>query len=354
MGSTFEWYLGGMTPLLETVPNFSEGRDPGFVREVCAEMARAGAEVLDASADREHHRSVVTAIGTAAQIEDAVVAAAEVAVARIDLRRHRGVHPRIGALDVAPVVPLLDARMDEAIASAARIAERIEALGVPVFLYGRSSADGRGLAGLRRGGVEGLRHGFPPDRYPDHAAGRTDPHPTAGATCVGARPLLLAWNLQVEGVALDDLRAIAAALRERGGGFAGLRTLALYLGPDRHSQLSMNLEDVDTRDPGAVFDAAERAVHEAGGRIVATEVIGMIPDALVLRTAARRLRLLEGDPRRLLSARIARHVAARPPDLDAVVSWIRAAGADVPPHVREAADRLALQPTATPILGDSV
>lgn len=343
-----------MIPLLETVPNFSEGRDPGFLREVCAEMTRAGVEVLDASADADHHRSVVTALGGLKEIEDAVVAAAEVAVARIDLRDHRGAHPRVGALDVAPFVPLLGASMDDAIGVAARVAERVEALGVPSYAYGRSAVDGRTLASLRRGGFEALQGGFPADRVPEYTAGRDGPHPTAGVSCIGARPLLLAWNLWVEGVDLSTLRTLASSLRERGGGFVGLRTLALDLGADRPLQLSMNLEDVDTRDPGAVFDAAEGAVREVGGRVAATEVIGMIPDALVLRTAARRLRLLENDPRRLLSARIAQHVASRPRDLETLVSWVRAGGLEAPPHVREAAERLAFQPTATPILGEPV
>lgn len=342
-----------MIPILETVPNFSEGRDPGFLREVSAEMGRAGVEILDASADPDHHRSVVTAVGHPEEVENALVAAALVARERIDLRTHRGVHPRIGALDVAPLVPLLGADMSRATSSATRVADRIAGLGIPVYLYGRSGPEGRTLADLRRGGFERLADGFPVERPPDRDAGRSAAHPSAGVSCVGARPLLLAWNLLVEGLPHDDLRAIAADLRETGGGFAGLRALALSLPEPRKLQLSMNLEDVERRDPYAVFEAAERAIEAAGGRVTATEVIGMIPDALVLRTSARRLGLLGSDAGRLLSARVARHVARRgSSEFETLVSWIRAAGSGVPSDVRAAAERLALQSTTTPILGD--
>ena len=344
-----------MMPILETVPNFSEGKDLGFLREVSAEMRGAGVDILDASADPDHHRSVVSAVGTPAEVEDALVAAARVAREWIDLRDHRGIHPRIGALDVAPVVPLLGADISTATSTAHRVADRIAQLGIPVYLYGRAGPDGRTLADLRRGGFEQLADGFPAERPPDRAAGRSSAHPSAGVSCVGARPLLLAWNLFVEGVAPDELRRIASSLRETGGGFEGLRVLALSLPARGEHQLSMNLEDVERRNPDAVFEAADRAVTSAGGHVVATEVIGMIPDALVLRTSAHRLRLLGADAGRLLSARVARHVARRGlSEFETLVTWIRAAGSGVPSDVRAAAERLALQSTTTPILGDSV
>ena len=343
-----------MIPVLEAVPNFSEGRDPGFLREATAEMGRAGVEVLDASLDPDHHRSVVTVVGAPGQVEAALTAAAEVALARIDLRGHDGVHPRIGALDVAPVVPLLGTGMDVAVASAARVARAVAELGIPVYLYGASTPNDTGLAELRRGGFERLAEGFPPDRVPDFPAGRTAAHPTAGATCVGARPLLLAWNLVIEGLEQADVAGVARRLRASGGGFPGLRALALRLSTGT-LQLSMNLEDVERRDPDAVFDAAAGLVEAAGGRIVATEVIGMFPDALVLRSSARRLGLLGADVGRLLSARLARHVARRASnDLEILVNWVRTNDAGAPPDVRAAAERVALPTTTTPTPGESV
>lgn len=340
-------------PVLEAVPNFSEGRDPEFLREVTTEMEREGVEVLDASSDRDHHRSVVTLVGTPERVEAALVASARIAIDRIDLRRHQGVHPRIGALDVAPLVPLVSTPMTTAVQSARRVARGIEALGVPVYLYGQAAPDRVGLPALRRGGFEALRDGFPPHRVPPHTAGRTSAHPSAGATCVGARPLLLAWNLVVEGIDLRSLAGLARELRESGGGMPGVRALALHLEESGRTQLSMNLEEVERRDPAAVFEAAETGVELLGGRIVATEVVGMIPDTLVLRTSARRLGLLDAHPGRLLSARLAGHLARRgASDLETLVSWVRTCGSGVPDHVRRAAERLALPSTITPIPGD--
>ena len=330
-----------MIPVLEAVPNFSEGRDPGFIREVTDEMTRCGVDVLDASLDPDHHRSVVTAIGGVREVEDALVASARVALERIDLRTHRGVHPRIGALDVAPVVPVAGTPMAVARRCAAAVATRIADLGIPVYMYAESSPEPRSLASLRRGGFEALAAAFPQDRWPDHDAGRRSAHPTAGAACVGARPLLLAWNLQVEGVDLADLREVARELRESGGGMPGLRALALRLERADTLQLSMNLEDVERRDPDEVFERATNEVEERGGRIASTEVIGLIPDALVLRTGARRLRLLGPDSQRLLSTRLASHLARRgSKDLDTVVSWARSAPAGAPPAVLAALERL--------------
>lgn len=340
-------------PVLEAVPNFSEGRDAGFLREVTDEMSRAGVEIFDASADPDHHRAVVTLAGAPGAVEAALVAGARVAVERIDLRRHRGVHPRIGALDVAPVVPLLDTPMARAVEVAHAVARGVAALGVPVYLYGEASPGGAGLAALRRGGFEALVEGFPAGRTPPYDAGRSAAHPTAGVTCVGARPILLAWNLHVEGLSLDEVGTIARGLREAGGGFPGLRALAFRLERGDAVQLSMNLEDAERRDPDGVFAAAEAAVSARGGRIVATEVIGMIPDALVLRTSARRLGLLDANPGRLLSARLAKHVARRgSDDLEALVSWVRIAGSGVPADIRGAAERLAHSSLTTPIPGD--
>lgn len=339
--------------MLEAVPNFSEGRDPDFLREVTTEMEREGAEVLDASSDRDHHRSVVTLVGSPSQVEGALIAAARVALDRIDLRDHRGVHPRVGALDVAPLVPMLDTPMAVAVSSARRVARGIESLGIPVYLYGESAEGRPGLAELRRGGFEALRDRFPEGRCPPHPAGRTAAHPTAGVSCVGARPILLAWNLLVDGVSFESLAVVARELRESSGGLPGVRALALRLPESETLQLSMNLEDTERRDPEEVFAAAEAGVDSLGGRIVATEVIGMIPDALVLRTAARRLRLLDAHPGRLLSTRLAGHLARRGArDLETLVSWARTSGAGVPTHVRGAAERLALPSTITPIPGD--
>ncbi len=343
-----------MSALLEAVPNISDGRDPELLEALAAAVRAAGAELLDASGDPDHHRSVLTFIGSPERVEAASLAVAEIACDRIDLREHRGVHPRIGALDVLPIVPLAGTPSAVAQRSARRVGAGLEALGIPVYWYADSSTPpGRGLAELRRGGVEALRDGWPEGRHPDLDAGRDRPHPSAGATCVGARPLLLAWNVFVEGVGEGVAREIARSLREVGGGFPGVRALALPLESSGRLQISMNLERVEGRDPWAVFRALEDRVEEAGGRVVETEVIGMIPDALVLPAAADRLRLYGATPSRLLSRRIAEHRAAHPAadDAAAVAAWCEGRE-DVPDSIREAAARLRGLSDPLPVFSD--
>ncbi|MGH7476358.1 MAG: glutamate formimidoyltransferase [Longimicrobiales bacterium] len=302
--------------VMEAVPNFSEGRDRRVIEAIVAAVTAAGAEVWDWSMDADHHRSVVTFAGTSAQVERAVLAAAVVACERIDLRRHRGLHPRIGALDVVPIVPLAGADMADARVLARRIGHSLASeLGVPVYFYGEASEPpGRELAELRRGGFETLAAGWPIQRTPDIIPAdwlHPGAHPSAGATCVGARPVLLAWNVWLDGVAAADAATIAQELRERGGGFRGLRALALTL-PERGSvQLSMNLEDLEAVSPLEVFTHIEARVQALGGRLTQTEVIGMIPDQLALAAAADRFKLTDATRARLLTARLAEHVLGR-------------------------------------------
>jgi glutamate formiminotransferase len=298
--------------ILEAVPNFSEGRDLARVRRIVDRIAEHDVEVLDWSADPDHHRSVVTFIGSPDDVRRAAVAAARVAVAEIDLRDHEGVHPRVGALDVLPFVPLEEATMADAVRAAERAAAEIETLGVPVYLYG-SAARGpvADLAALRRGGFELLSRGWPDGRSPDLPAGRSSAHPTAGCTCVGAREVLLAWNVVTEGLSPEAARSIAGRIRERGGGFPGLRALGLHLERQQRVQISMNLEDPVRTSPMAVFETISDLVTAAGGRVVETEVIGMMPDTLVQQGSTDRLHLLDPRRSRVLSHRVAEYVSAR-------------------------------------------
>jgi glutamate formiminotransferase len=303
--------------LLEAVPNFSEGRDPAVVEAIVSAVRAAGVDVLDWSADADHHRSVVTIVGPPASVENAAVAAARIAVERIDLTRHHGMHPRVGALDVLPFVPLAGLTMADARASARRVGMRLaHELGVPVYYYGAASEPpGRPLSVLRRGGFETLQTGWPADRPADvlpaqwaHAGA----HPTAGVTCVGARRVLLAWNVFVSGISSADARLIAAALREANGGFLGVRALGLRLPAADRVQISMNLEDVTLTPPMDVFSAIESAVLERGGAIEETEIIGMLPDELVWGAAADRLRLAPETATRLLSQRLLQVITRQP------------------------------------------
>jgi glutamate formiminotransferase len=206
--------------------------------------------------------------------------------------------------------------LEEAVASARRVGERLaREVGIPVYYYGQGSTPaGRTLQELRRGGYEALAAGWPDGREPDilpqdwpHAGA----HPSAGVTCVGARPLLLAWNVHVEGIDRAEAVAVARTLRESGGGLSGVRALALMLPRRALLQISMNLEDVGRRSPMAVFRRLEALLAERGGMIVETEIIGMLPDSLVLEAAAERLRLRPGTEQRLLSSHLLRHLAQR-------------------------------------------
>jgi glutamate formiminotransferase len=300
-----------MLKVLECVPNFSEGRDLAKVQALRDAIAAAGAEVLDWSADADHHRSVITFIGDPATVEASALSVAKLAAEHIDLRRHEGVHPRVGALDVLPFVPLVGADMSDAVASAHRVGRRIGEFGIPVFYYGAASTPpGRGLATLRRGGFEAMRDGFRAGLVADEPRGARAPHPTAGVTCVGARNVLLAWNVYVADLTLEDAQAIAARIRERGGGFAGLRALGIRLPSKDRVQISMNLEDPDRTSPLAVFEAIERLAAQMGGRVEETEVIGMAPDTLVHPATVNRLVLPDLGPARVLSRRVDRYVRA--------------------------------------------
>ena len=342
-----------MLPILEAVPNFSEGRDLGRVRQLVDAVEAAGADVLDWSADPDHDRSVITFVGSPTVVEEAAVAAAQVALEVIDLRTHRGVHPRVGALDVLPFIPLSGLDPQDAIDTAHRVGRRLQGMGLPVYWYAQASdPPGRTLASLRRGGFDSIRDGFPDGREPDllpEGWEHSGAHPSAGATIVGARPLLLAWNVDVEGVPSQVLRDLAAEIRAVGGGFAGLRALALELAQQGRVQVSMNLEDLQQTSPMDVFRAIEERVQASGGRVVGTEVIGMLPTELVLGAARERLELQDVGRERLLAEALASHMDRRVECATReVLDAVRNAGRSVPDEVRQAVDRLGGE-----LLGDS-
>lgn len=295
---------------MEAVPNLSEGRDLAVVEAAVEAVLEAGAEVLDWSADPDHNRAVLTLLGTPEVLEVAAVALARLAVERIDLRRHRGVHPRIGALDVLPFIPLIHASMEDARALAHRVGDRLaREVGLPAYYYGHASTPaGRGLAELRRGGFEALTADWPAGRRPDVVPPDWPyggAHPSAGATCIGARDVLLAWNVIVRDVTHADARSIARAIRASDGGFPGVRAMAVSLERRGEIQVSMNIEDPGRVDPTEVYRAIESAVADAGGAMGETEVIGLIPDAMLYGAASERLRLgRAASPGRVLSARV--------------------------------------------------
>jgi glutamate formiminotransferase / 5-formyltetrahydrofolate cyclo-ligase len=260
---------------LLAVPNVSEGRDARAIDAIGQAFAAGGARLLDVHSDPDHHRSVFTLAGEPGAVAPALLAGAREAVARIDLRRHEGVHPRVGAIDVAPVVHLRPEDRGAACAEALVVADLLaDELDLPVFLYG-ALADGRRRADLRRGGIEGLAQRMHAEELvPDF--GPALPHETAGVTLVGGRPPLVAFNLELAAPAtVDDARAIAARVREGGEeGLPGLRAIGLELAGRGVAQVSFNVED-PFATPLAVVVAAVRRHSE----VAAAELVGLAPAA---------------------------------------------------------------------------
>jgi glutamate formiminotransferase len=287
---------------LESVPNFSEGRDGGTIEALRAVLG-AEADVLDVHADVDHNRSVFTVVGDDAALVEALVRGVECARDRIDLRRHDGAHPRIGAADVVPVVPLRPEDRERARVAAQRVAERVgEELGLPVFLYGELAPD-RGPAFFRRGGPEELQRRIDAGELaPDFGPPKLDPR--AGGVIVGARRPLIAFNVNLATTDVGVARAIASIVREKGGGFPGVRALGLALPRAGHAQVSMNVEDYEA---AALHEILERVEAEAAARGVAvsgSELVGLMPAAAAAAAAGAMLRIDGFAPSRLLELRL--------------------------------------------------
>jgi glutamate formiminotransferase len=287
---------------LESVPNFSEGRN----RETIAALRRAlgaSAEVLDVHADADHNRSVFTLVGDEAGLVDALVAGIACARERIDVRRHEGAHPRIGAADVVPLVPIRPEDRERAQAAAREVAARVgDELDLPVFLYA-DLAPGRGPAFYRRGGPEELQRRIDAgELQPDFGPSRLDE--AAGGVIVGARRPLIAFNVSLASDDVEVARAIASVVRERDGGFPGVRALGLELPRAGHVQVSMNVEDYEA---AALHDIVDRIELEARARGVAVrdaELVGLMPAAAAVAAAGALLRIKGFDPSRVLELRL--------------------------------------------------
>ena len=267
-------------PWLECVPNVSEGRRLDVVaRLAAAASAVPGARLLDTSSDPDHNRTVLTLAGEPAPLHAALLALYGAALAELDLTRHQGVHPRVGAVDVTPFVPLGDTPMAVAVAAAERLAAAVaERFELPVFLYERAARrpERRLLAEVRRGGFEGLAARLAdPAWAPDHGPAR--PHPTAGATVIGARFFLIAFNAVLDSADVAVARAVARRVRESGGGLPAVRAMGVYLASRGRAQVSMNLVDYRRTSLAA---ALARVRHEAGAlgaRVEETEIVGLLP-----------------------------------------------------------------------------
>ena len=286
---------------LESVPNFSEGREQTTLDALAAALGER-IELLDVHADADHNRSVFTLVGQEADLADALVAGVACARDRIDLRQHEGAHPRVGAADVVPVVPISPEDMPRARKTATTVARRIgDDIGLPVFLYGEL-APGRGPAFFRRGGTEELQRRIDEGELkPDFGPERLDP--SAGAVLVGARRPLIAFNVNLKGE-LDAAREVAALVRETGGGFPGVRALGLELPSAGLVQVSMNVEDWEA---AALHDIVARVEQEAlfrGATVVGAELVGLMPAGAAAAAAGAMLRIDGFDSSRVLELRL--------------------------------------------------
>ena len=289
---------------LETVPNFSEGRDLETVEEIAASMS-ARARLLDVHVDPDHNRSVFTLVGSEGELVGALLAGIAFAREQIDLRSHDGVHPCIGAADVVPLVPIAEGDMPRAKAAAIEVARRVgEELDLPVFLYGEELAPGRGPAFFRRGGVRALERRLQAGELrPDFGPARLDER--AGAVLVGARRPLVAFNVNLRTADVEVAAAIAAVVREADGGFQGVRALGLELPSQGLVQVSMNVEDWRLAPPHEIVARIEAEAAARGVEVAGSELVGLIPAGAVALASGSALRLPGFDGSRILELRAA-------------------------------------------------
>ena len=293
------------SPLALAVPNVSEGRDPATVAALAEACAVPGARVIDVHSDPDHDRSVLTVVGEPLALQEALVALAGECVDRIDLRRQHGVHPRVGALDVAPIVALADEDVPLAIEIATGLAGRLgEELNLPVFLYGRPPPTrcGRSRATSAAGGSRSWPgRSRAAEVAPDHGPPRL--HPTAGAVLVGARRPLIAINVWLPEGTLTEARAIAARVREAGGGPPGVRALGLYLPEAGMAQVSMNIEDHRAAPPALVIGAVRSAAEALGVESGDAELVGLVPREALGGPSPSALRIAGMRPGQILELR---------------------------------------------------
>ena len=269
-----------MEKILETVPNFSEGRNMQVVEDIAGCFrGKPGVKLLDYSADKDHNRCVITAVGEPEVLGEAVIQAAGVALLAIDLTRHQGQHPRMGAVDVIPFIPIKGMSIEEADQVANYVAREIaQRFGQPSFMYERSARQPHreNLSDIRRGGFEGMAEKMKdPLWQPDY--GPKTIHPTGGVTAIGARMPLIAFNINLGTGNLDIAKAIAKVMRHSNGGFRYVKAMGVMLEDRNLAQVSMNLTDYTQSSIFRVFEAVKREAARYGVNIIGSELIGLAP-----------------------------------------------------------------------------
>ena len=288
---------------LESVPNFSEGRDPAAIAALERSLSQPG-RLLDVHTDWDHHRSVFTIVGPGEDLVETLVAGISTAAERIDLRRHGGAHPRIGAADVVPLVPLMPEDEPAAREAALALAERVaDDLGLPVFFYGRLTEDRREPAFFRRGGPDELQRRIDSEEIaPDR--GPATLHPSAGGVLIGVRRPLIAFNVNLRGATVETAREIAALVRERDGGFPGVRALGLDLPKAGLVQVSMNVTDWEAAALHTIVATIVAEAETRGAEVAGSELVGLMPAGAAVEAAGNLLRIEGFDAGHVLELRL--------------------------------------------------
>ncbi|MCL2057564.1 MAG: glutamate formimidoyltransferase [Oscillospiraceae bacterium] len=297
-----------MEKLIECVPNFSEGRDMGVIAALRrAAEGISGVALLDYSSDPDHNRSVFTLLGSPDGVSEAAFRLCRVARDNIDMTRHSGAHPRMGAADVIPFIPIRGSTMDECVEVSRRVAGLIaNELGIPCFLYGESCTreERRDLASVRRGGFEGMPHKLLQEEWAPDFGGRAI-HPTAGVTAVGARKPLVAFNVNLGTPDVRAAKSIAKAIRGSSGGFAHCKAIGVKLESRGATQVSMNMVDCDSTPLHTVYEAICEHAARLGVPVTGSEIIGLAPADALIDCAKHFLKLGDFDrDRQVLESRI--------------------------------------------------
>jgi glutamate formiminotransferase len=297
--------------IIECVPNISEGRRAEVVAGIVDAVRRVrGVRLLDYSSDASHNRSVITMAGEAGPLQTAVLALFETALNNIDLRIHTGEHPRLGAVDVVPFVPIEGVTMEDCVALAKDTARSVaERFAVPVYLYEEASSNPlrKNLEDIRRGEFEGLSTKMTTDGWaPDY--GPATPHPTAGAAVIGARMPLIAYNVNLATDRLDVAKKIAAAIRFSSGGFRYVKAMGVTLADRGIVQVSINLTNYEKTPVLRVFDAVKREAERYGVTVLESEIVGLVPSAALVNVAVSALQLTQFTRDQILETRLAEKV----------------------------------------------
>ncbi|MHC4779090.1 MAG: glutamate formimidoyltransferase [Planctomycetota bacterium] len=299
-----------MERIVQCVPNFSEGKRSDVVQAITDAASVEGVTFLGAEMDPDHNRSVLTFIGSPEAVAEGAFRASAKAGELIDLNGHSGQHPRMGATDVIPFIPVRGCDMEVCAGLAREVGARIgSSLGIPVFLYGEAASreERRNLAQVRKGEFEGLREamGTDPARAPDF--GPPQIHPSAGATAVGARFFLLAFNVNLNTNDVKIAKSIAKRIREASGGLPNVKALGLMLADKGTAQVSMNLTDYRVTSPGKVFGEIRRLAGEVGIEVAESELIGFAPSDAFVVSAADCMMVTGFEPSMILENRLGKN-----------------------------------------------